>query len=268
MGDLSEIFEAWTTRIRSPLFGYYSLAFTAINWREILYLAMSDTDIQERINFFDQNTGIESLFCFPIAFAVLASLLYPWVQLGLIRATSFPNIKRNIVNAKAESDLLAEKVRLEENRNKIRLNMEQDAINRAKTEENLEDIKDDAARKRARDEINAIRSSAQLLHQKVSKKTIQEYLSTRYPDKPQNDKLLGTLFRDLNKEKYQTIGDFSKVLSEAAPFLEHYSSRHPSIFSYSTDYLTKALGFVDPDFRASHRFSQETLNAIKEFRDE
>lgn len=265
MGDLSEIFEAWTNRIRSPLFGYFSLSFAALNWREILYLLVSDSEIQERIEYFDLHTCADSLFWHPLGISVVAALAYPWVQYVFIWATSSPNTRRNIVNARAESKLLIEKLRLEDLRNELRIKMEQAAIDRAKTDENVEGIKDNDARKRARDEVRAIRESTRHSHQDITKTTLKEYLSAQYPDKPQDDKLLSILLRDLSKEKYQKIGDISMALSEAAPFLKEYSARNPKIFSSSTDYLTKALGFVDPQFRKSHGFSEETLNAFREF---
>lgn len=266
MGDIKEIFEVWVSRIRAPLFGYFSLAFLGTNWKAIFYLLFSDSGALTRIEFFETNTCLNSMFWIPLGISIGAALSYPWIQLALVFSTSMPNRLRNTMHAKAESDLLMVKLDLESYRNELARQKERRIIEKANIDEEIESIGDQEARKKAKDEILAARKIGDVLYEPLSERSLEEYLLSRFPDMPIDKRITKLFLRDVDRNKYQTIDDIHKILKQSEDFIEFYKFQNPSVFKSSIDYVTKSFGFSDPEFKRKHGFSKSTIDAIDNFK--
>ncbi|MBU2884967.1 hypothetical protein KO507_04205 [Gilvimarinus agarilyticus] len=265
MGDIKEIFDVWVARIRAPIFGYFSLSFLAANWKEIYYLLFSEVDALSRIEYFETNTCLVSLFWMPLGFAVAAALGYPWVQWGLMRATSYPNGGRNACNAKVESDLLAVKINLENKRNELARQKELEVVEKAKIDESIEGIEDGKAREKARDEVKSIRSKETILREPITRESLKRYLGIRFPNLPGDDRITTLFLNDLNPKKYKHIEDIDLVLEKSKGFIEYYENISPTVFKSGIDFVTKSFGFYDSEFRKKHAFSENTKQAIDDY---
>ena len=265
MGDIKEIFDVWITRIRSPLFGYFSLSFFATNWKAIFFLLFADSDVLTRLEFFETNTCMTSLLWIPLGISVVAALGYPWIQYALIYATSAPINRQNEINARAESDLLMVKIDLENKRSELARQKEQQVIEKAKIDEELENISDEEARERAKEEIQAIRSTENNLRDPINEESLEKYLLARFPDLPVDKRITRIFLKDVNLDKYNSIEDVEKIMNESKDFIEFYKSKNPTVFKSSIDYVTKSFGFSDTEFRKKHAFSKETVKAMDNF---
>lgn len=209
--------------------------------------------------------GKITLLCIPLLIGLTAALAYPWVQFGLLYATAAPVNLRNKLNAKAESNLLLVKLELENMRNELIRQREEQVIEKAKIDEKLENIDDESAREKARDEIRAIRDSEALLRQPINRETLKRYLLARFPDLPVDERIVTVFLNDMNVSRYKLIADVDKVLSAAEEFVEFYKSRNPGVFGSSIDYVTKSFGYYDREFRKKHGFSKDTRQAMEEY---
>jgi hypothetical protein len=70
------------------------------------------------------------------------------------------------------------------------------------------------------------------------------------------------MLADLDTKLYRSVGDVELAFQRARPAIEAYASERPDLFWSGTDYLTKALGFVDLCFRSRHNFSPATKRAF------
>lgn len=164
---MKEILEALGTRIRSPLFGYMALAFFAINWKELLYLWLSDEDISNRIEFFTNNTSNLSLLIYPIILGIACAIIYPWVHLVFLRMAYKPTYLRNILQAETEHSMLLKKQELEALRNKMLTQKEENLIEQAKRDQEISQIENEELRQKLQMEVEKLRSERdQLAHSK------------------------------------------------------------------------------------------------------
>ena len=63
---MKDLFDAITTRIQAPYFGYSLLAFVVLNWRALFLLIMLDATAHERISIFEQETSVWSVVVLPL----------------------------------------------------------------------------------------------------------------------------------------------------------------------------------------------------------
>ena len=78
-----------------------------------------------------------------------------------------------------------------------------------------------------------------------------------------NPKVHQLLLRDIDHDKYMTLGDIDRVVEAAKSAVEEYARIRPDLFKTGTDFITKSLGFVDKEFRANHPFCEATLAAFE-----
>lgn len=280
MKEIKEIVEAFGTRVKSPLLGYFTFALIAKNWKPSLYLMLADEGILDRINYFEKNTDAHSLLFFPLIFAVCFAIAYPWISYIFLLASAKPTNLKNYLNAQAESSLLLKKAELEENRNALIRAKEKRAIDEARLEEEIEKIKDEELREKTRLEVEKIRRESEgidgawdlsslekkrILNLPINNQSLKSYSNYKFPEWPISEQLQHQLLKDINKGKYKTINDIDKVFNDSEKFLEFYKKINPKVFNSSTDFLTKSLGYSDAEFRARHGFSNETLEAIDNF---
>lgn len=154
---IKEIIESMGTRIRSPLFGYYFFLFLTINWKPIFYVLMSDTKVTERISYFENATSIYSLLIVPIILAAIGAVAYPWINYYFLNLCKKPTELRNNIQAQSEHALIQKKQELEKIRNELLSVKETELIDRAKRDQELDEITDNNLKIKLKSEIEKLR---------------------------------------------------------------------------------------------------------------
>ena len=175
---MKEIIEAIGARIKSPVLGYYSLAFTIINWKPIFYLFFQSEGVIERFTYFDENTSFVSLLIFPILYASLFAVTYPWINYFFLMLCSKPTDLKNSLQAQSEHKLLIKKQELEEARAMLLETAERELIGRAKRDEELAEIENEDLRKKLKSEIEELRKQKD----EVSSSTSEPDNYTKYKE--------------------------------------------------------------------------------------
>ncbi len=137
---MKEIIEAISTRIRSPILGYFSLSFLAVNWKAMYILLFSNDTALNRILYFDNNTSLHTLLTAPLLIAAGFALIYPWINLAFLYLTRLPTDLKNNLQALVEHSLILRELKLEELRNKYIEKKEINLIERAKRDQEIEEI--------------------------------------------------------------------------------------------------------------------------------
>jgi len=155
------------------------------------------------------------------------------------------------------------------NESAIPLEIQRDINNVSSLLEVAQKVFDDSNKKR--DEyLLMIEKSAKnediLLSQAINFDTLSLFSKTLYPDMNISEFWQNKLIEDLDKNNFKTLRDIFIAISYARPFIEFYKQERPALFKYSTDIITKSLGFFDEDFRNTHDFSPITLEAFKKFK--
>lgn len=104
-----------------------------------------------------------------------------------------------------------------------------------------------------------------LLEAPITAESLHTYTRWRFPDRPPSDRVQRILLSDLDLGRYKTIGDLDNAVTRASTAVAAYAQEKPEWFQYGTDFITKALGFVDPDFRRRHRFAARTQEALDQY---
>lgn len=90
-----------------------------------------------------------------------------------------------------------------------------------------------------------------------------------FPALPVDVQLQARMLIDMEKAGLSAAGLLDDVielaLRRAAPAVEALSKEYPEAFSSGTDFMTKSLGFLYPEFRASHGFSRRTRAGFEKF---
>jgi hypothetical protein len=84
-----------------------------------------------------------------------------------------------------------------------------------------------------------------------------------YPDLPVDEFWQAQMLADLDIKLYRSVADVELAYHRAQLAVEAYAREQPALFRSGTDYLTKALGFVDLCFRSRHNWGPETKNAFQ-----
>ena len=109
--------------------------------------------------------------------------------------------------------------------------------------------------------------SGDVMTRPVTYDSLAWYTLWKFPGRPISEKLQMLLLRDIDLRKYSTIEDLDKVIERARAAVEQYASENPDWFQFGTDYITKSLGFIDPDFRRRHGFAAHTREAFEKYGD-
>ena len=120
-----------------------------------------------------------------------------------------------------------------------------------------------------REYISKIEKSAHdndlLFAQPIDFDTLSLLSKTLYPSMEISEFLQNKLIEDINKDKFKTLRDIYNAIMNAKSFVDNYRQERPDLFKFSTDILTKSLGFSDNDYRKKHRFAKVTLQAFEKF---
>jgi hypothetical protein len=154
---MKEIIDEIDSRIKSQFFGYFILSFLAVNWEEVLYLIVDNSNISTRINHFHNGTDAYSLILYPVLLASTYSIVYPWIQYLFMFFSSKPTDLKNTLHAKSEHKFLIKKHELENTRNELLSSAENELIERAKRDVELNKIEDENVKEYLKNEINELR---------------------------------------------------------------------------------------------------------------
>ena len=102
------------------------------------------------------------------------------------------------------------------------------------------------------------------LSQPLDFDTLQAYTKWKFPELPISEHWHVRLLHDLNLAKYRTLGDIDAAVEAAKPAVERYRRENPAWFQAGTDFITKSLGFVDPEFRRKHPWGEKTITAFEQ----
>lgn len=106
-------------------------------------------------------------------------------------------------------------------------------------------------------------AAGDVLARPITYDSLAWYTLWKFPGRPVSEQIQAILLRDLDYSKYPTIEDLDKLVDRARPAVEQYALENPDWFRYGTDFITKSLGFIDPQFRARHGFAARTLQAFE-----
>jgi len=210
---MKEIFQAFETRIRSPLTGYAAIAFFALNWKELFFLFASNSDAASRIEYFQEHTNTLSLLAYPFLIGGCLTVAYPWLNLFFLWVCRMPTEIRNTLQAQSEHKLLQKKEELERFRATIRAHAERDFIDEAKRDAELDKIDDEEAKSRARSKIDKLRSSHATAHGRESENPqyfldkAEELKNVAYKVSTNSEeyKSLKKKIRALEKQAYEAV---------------------------------------------------------------
>lgn len=104
------------------------------------------------------------------------------------------------------------------------------------------------------------------LAQPLTSQSLAAYTKWKYPDLSVSEYLNDKTIRDLNRINYATLRQIDDAVNIATPAVNAYQVENPDWFKYGTDFITKSLGFVDPEFRAKHNFAEKTLEAFRKYK--
>lgn len=137
-----------------------------------------------RIGYFKNETNWISLFIFPTTTACAYTIFYPWLIYILTLSASKPNQLKNNLQIESEHNTLIKKQERENTRSQFFKEMEEELINRAKRDEDLGDIENEAAKEKLTKEIEKLRADRDEL------RDVSFTKSTRIPTPPISEKLM------------------------------------------------------------------------------
>jgi putative GTP pyrophosphokinase len=103
------------------------------------------------------------------------------------------------------------------------------------------------------------------LSQPIDYETVTAYSRWKFPGRAYSDFWQARLLQDLDLSKYRTLKDLDEVVERANEAVAKYRDVNPHLFQFSTDFITKSLGFVDLGFRQRHPFGQPTKDAFEQY---
>lgn len=95
--------------------------------------------------------------------------------------------------------------------------------------------------------------------------TLRSLTKRLFPELPVDEFWQTMLLADLDSELYHSVGDIELAYRRAKLAVEAYAKEQPGFFKSGTDYLTKALGFVNLCFRSRHNWSPNTEYAFQKY---
>jgi len=154
---MREIIDAVSNRIQAPYFGYSLIAFVILNWRGIFLLLVLDASAQERISAFEQETSFWSAVFLPLLAGAILAVLTPWSRYVFEFISQKPLALRDRLQLNAEHQRTILQTRLEQARSELFGQKEQELIERAKRDEEVASIDDEAVKKRLLGELETLR---------------------------------------------------------------------------------------------------------------
>lgn len=179
---MKDVIDAVSSRIKTPYFGYAVLAFFALNWRGIFLLVTTTGSPQERLAAFDTVTNNYTLLVLPLFAGAVVAASTSWIQYIFGVISRKPSGLIDNLYLEAEHKKTIRQAELEQSRSDLFAVKEKELIDRAKRDEEVAGIEDDAAKERLAAQIESLRQerdqlSAQLKNQSTIGKPSANTLS-------------------------------------------------------------------------------------------
>ena len=98
MDGLKELVDAFSSRVRSPVFGSIVIAFLLWNWQAVFLLVFGGGDAPERLATFTGSLGLAE-YGIPVALGLIYLIVGPWLNLGAAFVVAKPtNMRRDLVD--------------------------------------------------------------------------------------------------------------------------------------------------------------------------
>ena len=109
--DLDDTLATVRSKLSGPVFFPFVFAFVAVNWRALFLLAFHDGTAAKRIEVFDANSNMYSLFLFPFLIATAIVFGSPFLRWGVSTSTRRARVGKRVSDTLADQDV--EEKRLE-----------------------------------------------------------------------------------------------------------------------------------------------------------
>lgn len=168
---MNELFDAVSSRIKAPYFGYALLSFLALNWRALFLLGATEGTPQQRIDVFDAHTSHLTLLVFPLLISAAIVVLTPWIRFffGLISRKPFELIDNIQLESEHRNNI--RKTELEQSRSDFFATKERELIERAKRDLEVKAVEDRELQEKLVGEIEALRKESDSLTQRLNEQT-------------------------------------------------------------------------------------------------
>jgi len=162
---MKDLLDAINTRVKEPYWGFFLLSFLAFNWRGLFLLCFSTGIAQEKINLFDSQTNFWSLLICPVSTALIIVLLTPWLKVifGFLTRKAYEIINSQVLKREyeyqKEKNLLDKQLLVSDSMTtNLYESKEEELIERAKRDLEIEKIENDKVKKNLREEIEKLRN--------------------------------------------------------------------------------------------------------------
>jgi len=156
---MKEIYDAASSRIKSPILGSVAVAFVLFNWKPLYFLFFSGQQALEKFDYFEAHTNHSSLYYYPISVGIGLALVAPFISYFGSWCASRPLLWKRLLEDTNAHRVLEQKNQLALERKNAEALFEQTLIDRAKRDEEVKQIDDLETRKVLKKRIESVRSS-------------------------------------------------------------------------------------------------------------
>lgn len=164
---MSEFLDALSLRLKTPYLGYAILAFIAFNWRELFIFLFSTSTPQERVDLFDKTTSYYSLLLYPLLVGVVVAISTPWIRLIFSYLVRKPLELAVDMQLEEEHRKTIRQVELEQRRSSLFAIKEDELIGRAKRDDEVATIEDEAAKEKLISQLEGLRKERDELSEQL-----------------------------------------------------------------------------------------------------
>lgn len=99
----------------------------------------------------------------------------------------------------------------------------------------------------------------------LNRETFEAYLKWKFPDMEMSRKVNDRIISSARYAQVDKIKDVDQIYERAKNSVERYEKENPEVFKSSSDYISKALIFDQPEFRRAHGCAPETRLAAERY---
>ena len=296
----NDLLDALKERMNSPAFGTYIIFVMLLNWDNILLLLFSEQNVEIRLTTIKERTDVLWFYILPLALTVAYLISFPWITNAANLWRSYSNHKMMSWTVDFSSAVIAmqdqqarqteitqqygtlseldeqylklnekiEERKKELNEKRSELGGLEDTIRQvdslAESDQVLQNLFGGESDETLSPETRELRAfHSEYRNEMINRSSLSSLSQSMHPELPSNTTLLKLILKDISLKKYKTLGDLIDAVDACKPFIEDYAKKNPTLFKYSSDYVSKSLGLFDSEFRENHNFGEETLTAFE-----
>lgn len=236
-------------RIKNPAFGAFSLSWCAFNWKQLLYLFLSNTSVLDKIEYISTHSTWKTVVGYPILSSIIICGFVPWANLMISKWQVKPLDNTDSINNQREAKLLQRSTRLQ------RLAAKRDITYQKVTtgeEKVIQDMKEEI--------IKSKESMGELTAELTAKdEQLKKYLNSLILERKLSD--------DMKKNFNQLTSDFNELENKYNSLKSEYDTllasntkqQLTSLTGLTTDNVNHGIGLS-----SGHRLSGDNLSAEEE----